>query len=109
MEYIDKFLYEFIAIAVAFIVTWVATEPLKRLWRKKTDMQHVLVPRLIAFVLGMVVTWGMWPDKSNWDWWPLGLLVGLGSPIAYRIFIAVLEKRNPDLAAAITGVKNNVA
>jgi len=107
MEYVDKFLYELIALSVALIVSWLATEPLKRLWRKKTEVQHVLVPRVIAFLLGMIVTWGMWPATSAWAWWPWGLMVGLGSPLFYRVFIAFLEKRNPELSAAITG-KNYV-
>lgn len=105
MEYFDKFFYEIIAVLVALAVSWFATEPLKRAWRKHTDIQHVLIPRIIAFVLGMVVTWGMWPSTSLWAWWPWGLLAGFGSPFAYRVFIAVLKKRNPELAAAITGVK----
>ena len=106
MEYIDKFLYELIALFVALVVSWLVTEPVKRFLRNKADLQNASIPRIISFCLAMIITWVMWPEKSTFEWWPLGLVVGLGSPIFYRIFIAVLEKRNPDLAIVITGKKS---
>jgi len=104
-DFIDKYLFELVAFVVALLVSWLATEPLKRLWRNKTGVQHALIPRVAAFVLAMGIIYGMWPANSAWSWWPWGMLAGLGSPLSYRIFIVVLKKYYPDIADAITGTK----
>lgn len=91
------FSVEGLAVAAGLLASWGGTQAAKKHWR--FDGRKAVVT---ALVLGFIPTYLIWP---GWDGVPfaVALVVGLIAPGAYKVAIALVRSRWPDVAAALSG------
>jgi len=102
-EYISP--QEIVALIVMLGITLGSTELLKRLMRRAgPGLWHdSWPPRAVAVAIGTFTGVGVWPLDSQVDPLFAGLFVGLTAPTLYRVGVAIIARRYPGVAAAITG------
>lgn len=91
------FSLEGLAIVAGLVSAWAGTQAAKTHW-KFGGRRAVIV----ALALGFTPTYLIWP---GWDAVPfaVALTVGLIAPGAYKVAIALVRSRWPDVAAALSG------
>ena len=96
---------EILALIVMLGITLGSTELLKRLLRRAgPGLWHdKWPPRAVAVAVGTFTGTGVWPLDSQIDPLFAGLFVGLTAPTLYRVGVAIIARRYPGVAAAITG------
>ncbi len=98
---------EILALIVMLGITLGSTELLKRLLRRAgPGLWHDRwPPRAVAVAVGAFTGVGVWPLESQIEPIWAGLFVGLTAPTLYRVGVAIVARRYPGVAAAITGRK----
>lgn len=89
--------FEGFAISAGLVAAWSATQTAKKHWQ--FGGRRAIVT---ALVIGFCVTYLLFP---GWGAIPIGigLAVGLVAPGAYKILVAVIRRRWPDIAAEMSG------
>ena len=101
---------ELLALIVTLGITLGGTETLKRLLRRAGlgPWHDKWPPRAVAVAVGTFTGIGVWPLDSQIDPMFAGLFVGLTAPTLYRVGVAIIARRYPGVAAAITGKQDGV-
>jgi len=99
---------ELLALIVTLGITLGGTETLKRLLRRgDVSIWHdAWPPRAIGLVLGVFAGYSLWPPTSQIPPIWAGVFIGVTAPTLYRVGVALIAKRYPSVAAAITGKKS---
>lgn len=100
---------QWVALVVILGITISMTEIGKRLLRRYQPDLHrdSWVPRALSVIVGMAVGFNVWPPGGMIEPIWAGLFVGSTAPVLYKAMIALIAKRYPGVAAAITGNKTD--
>lgn len=86
-----------LAVAAGLLSAWAGTQAAKQHWRFGGRRAVI-----VALALGFAPTYLIWP---GWDAVPfaVALTVGLIAPGAYKVAIALVRSRWPEVAEALSG------
>ena len=85
---------QWIALAWITLASLAATNVIKGLWRwSPLNGETAAKLNSLAFLLGIVFAYFLWPDGDGVPWWIGGLVSGLLTPVAFKfVNIFILDK-----------------
>lgn len=81
------------ALVLGLLMSWGVTQRAKFLIPPmKNQERRNYIAQAMAFVVGFATTWALWPDRYGFV---CALIIGLFSPLTYKLFMTWLAKRFP--------------